>query len=172
MLKLFCFFLAHFNSFFNNYLFFKFMNKCQKEILRCTPLSSLVCDFFRDIVVLLFAYYVDQLWMLINAYLLICLFDCKYFVYSFVNRQGIVICQQKWCWWYPPLPQNQFSQFLKAFLVNVQLYIRTTHNDRNFMLAIFFSYILYVICETNFFSRTYFSIAIALCSKDKVFITR
>ena len=32
--------------FFNNYLFSKFINKCQKEILRCAPPSSQVCDFF------------------------------------------------------------------------------------------------------------------------------
>ena len=37
--------MAHFNSFFNNYLFFKFINKCQKEILRCAPPSSHVSDF-------------------------------------------------------------------------------------------------------------------------------
>ena len=36
--------LAYFNIFLNNYLFFKFMNKCQKEILRCA-LPSHVCDF-------------------------------------------------------------------------------------------------------------------------------
>ena len=32
--------------FFNNYLFFKFINKWQNEILRCAPPSSHVCDFF------------------------------------------------------------------------------------------------------------------------------
>ena len=37
--------MAQFNSFVNNYLFFKFSNKCQKEILRCAPSSSHVCDF-------------------------------------------------------------------------------------------------------------------------------
>ena len=37
--------LAHFNNYFNNYLFFKFISKCQIEILRCVPLSSCVCDF-------------------------------------------------------------------------------------------------------------------------------
>ena len=37
--------LAHFNSFFNNNLFFKFINKCQQEILRYAPPSSRVCDF-------------------------------------------------------------------------------------------------------------------------------
>ena len=44
ILKLFCFVLAHFNSFLKNYLFFKFINKCQKGILRCAPPSH-VCDF-------------------------------------------------------------------------------------------------------------------------------
>ena len=38
------FLLAHFNRFFNNNLFFKFISKCQKEILRCAPPSH-VCDF-------------------------------------------------------------------------------------------------------------------------------
>ena len=37
--------MAHFNSFLNN-LFFKFINKCQKEILRCAPPCSYVCDLF------------------------------------------------------------------------------------------------------------------------------
>ena len=31
---------------FNNYLFFKFINKYQKEILSCTPPFSHVCDIF------------------------------------------------------------------------------------------------------------------------------
>ena len=44
--KIILFFLAHFNSFLNNYLFFKFTNKCQKEILRCAPSSLHVCDFY------------------------------------------------------------------------------------------------------------------------------
>ena len=39
------FLLAHFNSSLNKQLIFKFMNKCQKEILRCAPPSSHVCDF-------------------------------------------------------------------------------------------------------------------------------
>ena len=45
-IKIILFLLASFNSFFNHYLFFKFINKCQKEILRCAPTSSHVCDFF------------------------------------------------------------------------------------------------------------------------------
>ena len=45
-IKIICFLLAHFNIFFSNYLFFKFINKCQKEILKCVPPSSHVCDFF------------------------------------------------------------------------------------------------------------------------------
>ena len=32
-------------QFSNNYLFFKFINKYQKQILRCAPPSSHVCDF-------------------------------------------------------------------------------------------------------------------------------
>ena len=43
--KLFCFLLAHFSSYFNKWLFFKFINKCQKQILRCPPSSSHACDF-------------------------------------------------------------------------------------------------------------------------------
>ena len=27
--------------------FFKFISKCQKEIMRCAPLSSHMCDFFN-----------------------------------------------------------------------------------------------------------------------------
>ena len=46
MLKLFCFLLAHVNSFLSNYLFSKFINKCQKEILRCAPPSLHVCNFY------------------------------------------------------------------------------------------------------------------------------
>ena len=44
-IKIICFLLAHFNSFINNYLFFKFINKCQKEILTCTSPSSHEYDF-------------------------------------------------------------------------------------------------------------------------------
>ena len=40
------FLLAHFNSFFNEYLFFKFINKCQTQTLRCAPPSSHVCEFY------------------------------------------------------------------------------------------------------------------------------
>ena len=36
--------MSHFNSFLNNYMFFKSINKCQKEILRCAAPSSLACD--------------------------------------------------------------------------------------------------------------------------------
>ena len=32
--------------FFQNSDFSKFISKCQKEILRCAPLSSHVCDFW------------------------------------------------------------------------------------------------------------------------------
>ena len=47
-IKTILFLLAHFNSlfFFNKNLFFKFINECQKEILRCAPPSSHVCYFF------------------------------------------------------------------------------------------------------------------------------
>ena len=45
-IKIILFLLAHFNSFLNNSLFFKFINKCQKEILVCAPPSSHVCDFY------------------------------------------------------------------------------------------------------------------------------
>ena len=45
-IKIICFLLAHLNSFFNNYLFFKLINKYQKEILRCAPPFLHVCDFF------------------------------------------------------------------------------------------------------------------------------
>ena len=41
------FFIVPLQQFFYTYLFFKFINKCQKEILRCTPPSSHVCDFYK-----------------------------------------------------------------------------------------------------------------------------
>ena len=43
-IKIILFLLGNFNSFLNN-LFFEFINKCLKEILRCVPPSSHVCDF-------------------------------------------------------------------------------------------------------------------------------
>ena len=45
--KIMLFFIGPLQQFFlNNYLFFKFIRKCQKEILRCAPVpSSHVCDF-------------------------------------------------------------------------------------------------------------------------------
>ena len=46
-IKIILFLLAHFNSLFNNYFFFKFINKCKKEILRCASPSSHVCDFLK-----------------------------------------------------------------------------------------------------------------------------
>ena len=57
MLKLFCFLLTHFNSFLKNYLFFKFINKCQKEILRFTQPSSHVCDFTYFLIIMLILCY-------------------------------------------------------------------------------------------------------------------
>ena len=45
-IKIILFLLAHLNSFFNDYLFFKFINKCQKEIMRCAPPSLRVCVIF------------------------------------------------------------------------------------------------------------------------------
>ena len=44
--KIILFFIGSFQQFFNKYFFFKFINKCQKEILKCGPRSSYVCDFF------------------------------------------------------------------------------------------------------------------------------
>ena len=44
-IKIILFFIGPLQQFFNNYLFFKFINKCKKEILRCAPPSSHVCDF-------------------------------------------------------------------------------------------------------------------------------
>ena len=39
-------FIGPLQQVFNIYLFFKFINKWQKEILRCAQPSSHVCDFF------------------------------------------------------------------------------------------------------------------------------
>ena len=44
-IKIILLFLGPFQHFFSKYLFFKFISKCQKEILRCAPLSSHVCNF-------------------------------------------------------------------------------------------------------------------------------
>ena len=64
----------HFNIFKNNYFFFKFINKCQKEILRCAPTSSHVFEFLLD----------EQLnpkkrWL--------CLF-CFYMTWRFIAKQS------------------------------------------------------------------------------------
>ena len=40
----FTFFIGQLQQFFNKYLFFKFINECQTEILRSAPPSSHVCD--------------------------------------------------------------------------------------------------------------------------------
>ena len=45
-IKIILFFIGPLQQFFNNYLFFKFINKCWKEISRCAPPSSHVCDIF------------------------------------------------------------------------------------------------------------------------------
>ena len=37
--------MVHFNRFFNEWLFFKVIKKCQTEILKCVPPSSHVCVF-------------------------------------------------------------------------------------------------------------------------------
>ena len=47
-IEIICFLLAHFSSFFNNYLFFKFINKFPKEMLRCASPSH-VCDFLHHV---------------------------------------------------------------------------------------------------------------------------
>ena len=51
---LFC--IGTIQQFFKKYLFFKFISKCQKEILRCVPPSSLVCDFLVNITHFVFIY--------------------------------------------------------------------------------------------------------------------
>ena len=48
-MKLFCFLLTHFNSFSNKYLFFKFIGKCQKEMLSCTPPFSRAWFYFHAV---------------------------------------------------------------------------------------------------------------------------
>ena len=45
ILKLFCFLFAHFNNFLNNYLFFKFINKCQKKNSEVYP-TFFTCVWF------------------------------------------------------------------------------------------------------------------------------
>ena len=46
-IKIILFFICSLQHIFNRYLFFKFISKCQKEILRCAPPSSHMCDFFE-----------------------------------------------------------------------------------------------------------------------------
>ena len=46
---LYIFFKKMQHCFLNKYLFFKFISKYQKDILRCAPPSSHVCDFFVNI---------------------------------------------------------------------------------------------------------------------------
>ena len=43
------FFIGPLQQFFNKQLFFKSINKCQTEILRCAPPSSRRCDFLIDV---------------------------------------------------------------------------------------------------------------------------
>ena len=45
-IKILIFFIGSLQQFFNKKLFFKFINKCQTEILLCAPRTSHVCDFF------------------------------------------------------------------------------------------------------------------------------
>ena len=44
--KITLFFIGPLQKIFKYFFFFKFINKYQKEILRCAPPSSHVCDFF------------------------------------------------------------------------------------------------------------------------------
>ena len=46
VLKSLCFYWPTSTVFFNNYLFFKFINKCQKEIQRCVPHFLHICVIF------------------------------------------------------------------------------------------------------------------------------
>ena len=50
ILELFCFLLASFHSFLNKYLFFKLFSKCLKEIMRCAPPSTHMCNFFKILI--------------------------------------------------------------------------------------------------------------------------
>ena len=45
-IKILAFFIGPLHQLFNKQLFFKFIKKCQTEILRCALPSSYVCDFF------------------------------------------------------------------------------------------------------------------------------
>ena len=67
----------------NNYLFFKFINKYQKEILSCAPPSSHLCDFF--------CLRITQLFFFISVYQLCQI--CGKLLYPGVS--GICQCQPK-----------------------------------------------------------------------------
>ena len=70
--------------------------------------------------------------MLINAYLLICLFDCI-FVYCFVNRQGIVLSATRNAIDILHYLKINF-QFLKALFFCKCPSVHNSHNDSNFIM--------------------------------------
>ena len=53
-IKILTFFIGPLQQFFNKQLFFKFINKCQTEILRCAPPSSHVHNFLTLVLLLTF----------------------------------------------------------------------------------------------------------------------
>ena len=54
-IKIILFFIGHFNSFYNNYLFFKFINKCQKEILHMCVILRPKIEFWWPLETLSYA---------------------------------------------------------------------------------------------------------------------
>ena len=107
-----CFLFAHFNSFFSNYLFFKFINKCQKEILRCVPPSSHMRDFcyIFTVTVLKFHYvkyhFHKMLWS--NA------FSPVDFAFDFRNSLSLhlkkISHSGNWHFWEPYLSCNSYEE--------------------------------------------------------------
>ena len=91
-------------EFFNNYLFFKFINKCQKEFVRCAPLSSHVCDF------LIFIYFVAEL----SVFLFVNLFHIDK-----ASEKKRKICDYIYIIWAFIFPKDIFYKYIDIFVHDI-----------------------------------------------------
>ena len=57
------------NCFLNKYSFFEFISKYQKDILRCAPPSSHVCDFFVNIRLFIYIWSGRKYYLKVGAFL-------------------------------------------------------------------------------------------------------
>ena len=60
-IKILTFLLSHFNSFFNKQFFIKFINKCQKKILRCPTLLYMCVIFTILIAFINIVFHLDEI---------------------------------------------------------------------------------------------------------------